>query len=52
MPHYFSSDFDNQEGFSFYIDKDENIFVNHLILDNDKNSYHYELIKLEDWIKK
>lgn len=52
MPHYFSSDFDNQEGFSFYIDKDENIFVNHLIFDNDKNSYHYELIKLEDWIKK
>lgn len=51
-PNYFSSDFDDQEGFSFYIDKDENIFVNHLILDNDKNSYHYELIKLEDWIKK
>jgi hypothetical protein len=49
MPHYFSSDINEVEGFSFYIDKHENIFVNHLVSEDGEKNYHYSLINIKNW---
>ncbi|SFI22301.1 WG repeat-containing protein [Halpernia frigidisoli] len=49
LPHYFSSDNDDAEGFSFYIDKNENILLNHLVMEDGGKSWHYSLIDIKNW---
>ena len=51
QPYYYSTDNDDAEGFNFFIDKNQNIFVNHLISNDGGKNYQNSYLKIEDWIK-